>query len=118
MPFPRYITYVVRKCSSLYEQLSFSLEDDVDINCVENGILLRKEIHVCLSKAKSVFLTVRPELSTYVFSTVVSNVRRVQAPNFAMVPADVPRIEQGAIPLKRTTLQHVEPPTGLICSVT
>ena len=44
---------------------------------------------------------------------LVSDVHRVQTPNFAMVPADVPRIEQGSIPPNRTTLQYIEPPMGL-----
>ena len=39
--------------------------------------------------------------------------RRVQTPNFAMVSADVPQIVQGPIPPQRTTLQHMERPTGL-----
>ena len=56
---------------------------------------------------------VRPELDTYASSTLASNVRRVQTPNFAMVPADVPQIEEGPTPQKRTTLQHIKPPDGL-----
>ena len=63
--------------------------------------------------ADSVFLKVRPELDTYVSSTLVSNVCRLQTPNFAMVPADVPWIEEGPIPHNRTTLQHMKPPMGL-----
>jgi hypothetical protein len=36
----------------------------------------------------------------------------VQTPNFAMVSADVPWIEQGHIPYNWTTLQYMEPPMG------
>ncbi|KAF8554619.1 hypothetical protein OG21DRAFT_1412292 [Imleria badia] len=85
------ISFVVRDRSSLYERLPFSLEDDIDIDCIENGILLRKDLHTKFGAARFVFL---------------------KTPNFAMVPADVPRVEQGSIPDNRTTLQYVEQPTG------
>ena len=74
---------------------------------------MHKDLRVGLGLAEGVFLIVPPELSIYALSTLVSNVRRVQTPNFAMVPAEVPRIEQGPIPYRRTTLQYIEPPTGL-----
>ncbi|KAG8221110.1 hypothetical protein J3R82DRAFT_2637 [Butyriboletus roseoflavus] len=86
-----YITYVVRDRSSLYEQLPYSLDDDVDINCIENGILLRKDLHADFGMAAIGFL---------------------KTPNFAMLPTDVPWIEQGPIPHSRTTLQYHMPPTG------
>ncbi|KAF8136158.1 hypothetical protein EV363DRAFT_1542522 [Boletus edulis] len=67
--------------------------DDVDIDCIENGMLLSTHIHVKFGLAKIVFL---------------------KTPNFAMVPVDVPRVEQGSIPDNRTTLQYmVEPTTEL-----
>ncbi|KAF8436892.1 hypothetical protein L210DRAFT_3688345, partial [Boletus edulis BED1] len=66
---------------------------DVDIDCIENGMLLSTCIYVKFGLAKIVFL---------------------KTPNFAMVPADVPRVEQGSIPDNRTTLQYmVEPTTEL-----
>jgi hypothetical protein len=34
----------------------------------------------------------------------------LQTPNFALDPADIPRVEEGPIPLSRTTLQHLVPP--------
>ncbi|KAG8221107.1 hypothetical protein J3R82DRAFT_2630 [Butyriboletus roseoflavus] len=87
-----YITYVVRDRSSLYEQLPFFLDDDVDINCIENGILLRKDLHQEFGMAVIGFLN---------------------TPNFAMLPTDVPWIEQGPIPHSRTTLQYLmKPHTG------
>ncbi|KAG8221067.1 hypothetical protein J3R82DRAFT_2582 [Butyriboletus roseoflavus] len=87
-----YIIYVVRDCSSLYEQLPFSLDDDVDINCIENGILLRKDLHQKFGMAAIGFL---------------------KTPNFAMLPTDVPWIEEGPIPHSRATLQyHIEPHAG------
>ncbi|KAF8122435.1 hypothetical protein EV363DRAFT_1554526 [Boletus edulis] len=81
-----YISFVVRDRSSLYERLPFSFEEDVDINCIQNGILLRADLHRRFGKAKIVFL---------------------KTPNFAMIPDDVPWVEQGSIPGHRTTLQHL-----------
>ncbi|KAF8433703.1 hypothetical protein L210DRAFT_3411547 [Boletus edulis BED1] len=87
-----YISFVVRDRSSLYEQLPFSLEEDIDINCIQNGILLRADLHRKFGKAKIVFL---------------------KTPNFAMEPGDVPRVEQYPMPGNRTTLQYMVPITGL-----
>ncbi|KAF8427180.1 hypothetical protein L210DRAFT_546350 [Boletus edulis BED1] len=86
-----YISSVVHDRSSLYERLPSSLEEDVDINCIENGILLRADLHKEFGKANIVFL---------------------KTPNFVMEPNDVPRVEQYSMPDNRTTLQYmVEPPT-------
>ena len=82
-------------------------------DCIANGILLRNDLHRQFGTAGIVFLKIRSELDACVSSTLVSNVRRVQTPNFVMVPADVPRIEQGSMPDNRTTLQYMEPPTEL-----
>ncbi|KAF8552263.1 hypothetical protein OG21DRAFT_1486344 [Imleria badia] len=86
-----YISFVVHDRSSLYEELPFSPEDYIDMDCIENGILLRGGIHKKFGKAQLVFL---------------------KTPNFAMVPADVPWLEPGSIPDNRTTLQYIEQPTG------
>src|SRR5271154_685981 len=36
----------------------------------------------------------------------------LQTPNFALDPTDIPRVEEGPMPLSRTTLQHLVPPAG------
>ena len=76
-------------------------------------MLLRKDLHMNFGMGGGIaFLKVRQELDTYVSSTLMSNVRRVQTPNFAMVPDDVPRVEQGPIPHHRITLQYMDLPKG------
>jgi hypothetical protein len=37
-----------------------------------------------------------------------------QTPNFALDPADIPRVEEGLVPPSRITLQYMEPPAGLV----
>lgn len=37
----------------------------------------------------------------------------IQTPNFALSPADIPRVESSAMPSTRITLQHLEPYTSL-----
>ncbi|KAH0838895.1 hypothetical protein J3R83DRAFT_7322 [Lanmaoa asiatica] len=51
-----HIIYRGAKGASLYKPLPFSLEDDVDINCVENGVLLRKDLHASFGMVGIVFL--------------------------------------------------------------
>ncbi|KAN0082940.1 hypothetical protein V8E55_008735 [Tylopilus felleus] len=84
-----YISFVVDDRSSLYEGSSLSLEHG--INSIENGILLTKSLHAKFGMARIVFL---------------------KTPNFAMVPSDVPRVEEGPIPHNRMTLQYMVPPTA------
>ncbi|KAF8434061.1 hypothetical protein L210DRAFT_3506736 [Boletus edulis BED1] len=84
----QYISRIVRDRSSLYEPPPFSGEDDVDIDCIENGMLLRKDLYYMFGNAEV-------------------------TPNFAMEPGDVPRVEQYPMPGNRATLQYMVPITGL-----
>ncbi|KAF8345348.1 hypothetical protein F5887DRAFT_1191862 [Amanita rubescens] len=61
---------------------------DLGINSVENGIFLNKTLHSFSGKGRSAFL---------------------KTPNFALDPADIPRVEAGPMPSSRITLHHLEP---------
>ncbi|KAG6373279.1 hypothetical protein JVT61DRAFT_6906 [Boletus reticuloceps] len=104
------ILYPRAKATILYEQLPASLEEEVNINCIENGILLRADLHARFGKANIVFLKAsKPRIG---YTQHLPPVCRFQTPNFAMKPEDVPRVEQDSMPDDRTTLQYiVEPPS-------
>jgi len=87
-----YISFVVSDRSVLYEDQQFPPENGIDINSTQNGVFLRKDLHAQFGDAMSAFL---------------------KTPNFALNPADVPRIEPGGMPTSRITLQHIIPPIGL-----
>ncbi|KAK0187364.1 hypothetical protein F5146DRAFT_1064573 [Armillaria mellea] len=75
--------------SSILEFESPILES---INCVENGIFVRSDLHKKFANGKIAFL---------------------KTPNVALNPEDIPRVEEGDVPTSRITLQHIEPPEGL-----
>ncbi|KAK0490320.1 hypothetical protein IW261DRAFT_1387622 [Armillaria novae-zelandiae] len=74
---------------SILEFESSSLES---IDCDENGILVRKDLHSMHANGAIAFL---------------------KTPSFALNPEDIPRVEEGATPPSRITLQYMKPPQGL-----
>ncbi|KAK0473585.1 hypothetical protein IW261DRAFT_1569645 [Armillaria novae-zelandiae] len=74
--------------SFILEYESVNLES---INCVENGIFVRSDLHDKHATGEIAFL---------------------KTPNFALNPEDIPRVEEGDVPTIRITLQHIQPPQG------
>ncbi|KAK0473584.1 hypothetical protein IW261DRAFT_1503657 [Armillaria novae-zelandiae] len=75
--------------SFILEYESVNLES---INCVENGIFVRSDLHDKHATGEIAFL---------------------KTPNFALNPEDIPRVGEGDVPTSRITLQHMKPPQGL-----
>ncbi|KAI0002169.1 hypothetical protein BJV74DRAFT_894451 [Russula compacta] len=94
-----YIHFVISDRSVLYEVQE--IPTDIKINSTQNGIFLRTDLHSLLGYAQSSFLKIR-ETIILAFT-----------PNFALNPADIPRVETGTIPASRVTMQHVTPLVGL-----
>lgn len=63
------------------------------INSVENGMLLSKGLHASFALGRSAFL---------------------KTPNFALGPADIPRVEEDPMPPSRITLHHLKPDTSRV----
>ncbi|KAK0502306.1 Fungalysin metallopeptidase-domain-containing protein [Armillaria luteobubalina] len=61
------------------------------MNCVENGVLVRSDLH-----------------KKYVHGAIAF----LKTPNFALNPEDIPRVEEGDVPTSHITLQHIQPPQG------
>ncbi|KAF8437302.1 hypothetical protein L210DRAFT_3762065 [Boletus edulis BED1] len=89
--FCYYIRLVISGRRNLYEDQQVYLRNDIEIDSTENGILLRTDLHDGFGRGSSAFL---------------------KTPNFALHPADVPRVELGEPPASRTTIQHIEPWEG------
>ncbi|KAF8138962.1 hypothetical protein EV363DRAFT_1445730 [Boletus edulis] len=83
--------FVISGRRNLYEDQQVYLRNDIEIDSTENGILLRTDLHDRFGRGSSAFL---------------------KTPNFALRPADVPRVELGEPPPSRTTIQHIEPWEG------
>ncbi|KAF8325684.1 hypothetical protein F5887DRAFT_1065316 [Amanita rubescens] len=64
---------------------------NLDINSVENGMFLNKTLHASFALGRSAFL---------------------KTPNFALDPADIPRVEAGPMPSSRITLHDLVPDIG------
>ncbi|KAF8443814.1 hypothetical protein L210DRAFT_3395087 [Boletus edulis BED1] len=88
-----YIRFVISDRRSLYEDQQVYLRSDVNIDSPENGMFLTPDLHCQFGLGMSAFL---------------------KTPNFALDPADIPRVEPGEIPASRTTMQHIEPPGGRV----
>ncbi|KAH7886539.1 hypothetical protein F5I97DRAFT_1003754 [Phlebopus sp. FC_14] len=87
-----YITFVVNDRRHLYHEQQFSPEmQELSINTVENGLLLRSDLHQCLGLGIIAFL---------------------KTPNFAMQCDDIHRVEPDPMPDTRITMQYLKPPTG------
>ncbi|EDR02529.1 uncharacterized protein LACBIDRAFT_332334 [Laccaria bicolor S238N-H82] len=78
-----YLEFVLRDRQHLYDLNEESV--DLGINSVENGMLLSPDLHSFFAAGISAFL---------------------KTPNFALQPADIPRVETGPMPPRRITLQH------------
>ncbi|KAH7886575.1 hypothetical protein F5I97DRAFT_1926900 [Phlebopus sp. FC_14] len=86
-----YITFVVNDRRHLYHEQQFPPEtQELSINTVENGLLLRSDLHQCLGLGIIAFM---------------------KTPNFAMQCDDVHRVENDPMPDTRITMQYMEPPT-------
>ncbi|KAH7886550.1 hypothetical protein F5I97DRAFT_1926849 [Phlebopus sp. FC_14] len=86
-----YITFVVNDRRHLYHEQQFPPGmQELSINTVENGLLLRSDLHQCLGLGIIAFM---------------------KTPNFAMQCDDIYRVEPDPIPDTRITMQYMEPPT-------
>lgn len=84
-----YIAFVLGDRLDLYNP---ALErNDLVINSIENGMLLRKDLHAFFAHGHIGFL---------------------KTPNFALDPADIPRVEAGPMPSNCITLHHLKPDTA------
>ncbi|KAF8431066.1 hypothetical protein L210DRAFT_3456430 [Boletus edulis BED1] len=87
----QYIRFVISDRRSLYEDQQVDLRSDLNIDSPENGMFLNTGLHNRFGRGASAFL---------------------KTPNFALDPADIPRVEPGETPASRTTIQHIEPWEG------
>ncbi|KIM90547.1 hypothetical protein PILCRDRAFT_1822 [Piloderma croceum F 1598] len=80
-----YIGVVLEDRFSLYDP---ALESGIlGINSVENGMLMRKDLHALFGRGESAF---------------------IKTPNFALDTADIPRVELDPMPPSRITLHHFQ----------
>ncbi|EKM77811.1 hypothetical protein AGABI1DRAFT_42982 [Agaricus bisporus var. burnettii JB137-S8] len=86
-----YIQTVFKDRRHLYDSNLVPVPSDLGIDSIENGLFLRADLHLGFAHGECAFL---------------------KTSNFALNPADIPRLKAGRIPFNRITLHHLEPDTG------
>ncbi|KAK0457770.1 uncharacterized protein EV420DRAFT_1687541 [Desarmillaria tabescens] len=100
-----YIRAVYEQRIHLYPFSEMEITDKGSIDCAQNGIFLNAALHLFLGDGSMVLLRVRQvcDMSLNFFRSI-----RIQTPNFALQPEDVPRVETGPMLPTRLTLQYLK----------